>query len=39
MYSGTAVGLVKDQKPAGEIVKELREEAKDVIRKIQVFAS
>lgn len=39
IYSGTAVGLVKDQKPAGEIVKEVREEAKARIKKIQVFAA
>lgn len=38
-YSGTAVGLVKDQKPAGDIVRELREQAKERIKKIQVFAA
>lgn len=31
-YAGSAVGLVKDVKPAGEIVKEIREEAKKIIR-------
>lgn len=39
MCSGTAVGLIKDQKPAGDIVKELREEAKERIKKIQAFAA
>ncbi|KAH7630353.1 hypothetical protein B0T09DRAFT_147208 [Sordaria sp. MPI-SDFR-AT-0083] len=38
-WAGTAIGLVKDQRPAGEIVKELREEAKERIRKIQVYAA
>ncbi|KAK3955178.1 hypothetical protein QBC32DRAFT_253623 [Pseudoneurospora amorphoporcata] len=38
-WAGTAVGLVKDQKPAGDIVRELREEAKQRIKKIQGFAA
>ncbi|KAJ4346111.1 Nitronate monooxygenase, partial [Neurospora sp. IMI 360204] len=38
-WSGTAVGLVKDQKPAGDIVRELREQAKERIKKIQAFAA
>ncbi|KAL0469938.1 FMN-dependent 2-nitropropane dioxygenase [Neurospora intermedia] len=38
-WSGTAVGLIKDQKPAGDIVRELREEAKESIKKIQAFAA
>ncbi|KAK3402079.1 hypothetical protein B0T20DRAFT_130553 [Sordaria brevicollis] len=38
-WAGTALGLVKNQKPAGQIVEELRKEAKEVIRKIQVYAA
>lgn len=35
-YAGAAVGLVKDVKPAGQIVKEIREQAKKIIRDTAV---
>ena len=31
-YAGAGVGLVRNIKPAGDIVKEIREEAKKIIR-------
>lgn len=33
-HSGTGVGLVNKAGPAGDIVKEVRDEAKDVIRQL-----
>lgn len=34
MISGTGVGMVKKAMPAGEIVKEVREEARETIRQL-----
>lgn len=33
-WAGAAIGLVRKEQPAGEIVREVREEAKQAIRKV-----
>lgn len=34
VFSGTGVGLVRKAEPAGDIVREVRDEARDAIQKL-----